>query len=108
MKTQHLLPALLVFAAAFTACGEEEIETTYVEPTPVEVETPAPVMQEPIVEQVEAPAERAAEPVRTVSPRMALMPDEMRYRNMNQGYTAEDFERVGVPIKDDMYGSDKY
>lgn len=115
MKKLNLLPALVVLAA-FTACGESDPEeTTYVEPAPTAItapavtEAPAPIVQEPLREEMEAPVERAAEPAtRPVNARYALMPDEMRYRNMDQGYTAEDFERMGIEIKDDIYGTDRY
>ena len=103
-----ILPALLV-TAAFASCGENEVEETTVAPAPAVVEAPAPVYQAPVQEEVETPVERAAEPMaRPVDDRSALMPDEMRYRNMNQGYTAEQFERMGVAIEDDMYGTDEY
>ena len=112
MKTRNLLPALAVFALFAASCGENEIEEAYVEPAPV-VETPAPVVAvDPVREEVEAPAERAAEPVRRDymmgENGTPLMSDEMRYRNMDRGYTAEDFERLGVSINDDMYGGDRY
>ena len=109
MKSLNLLPALLVLAA-FTACGDAE-ETETVVTTPV-IETPAPVYEEPAMTEVVAPAEeRAAEPARSTmmgENGTPLMSEEMRYRNMDQGYTAEDFERLGVPIEDDVYGTDRY
>lgn len=108
MKTLHLLPALVAFAA-FTACGDADTEEVYVEPAPVPAVVETPVVDEPAREEIEAPVERAAEPsTQPVNPRYALMPDERRYRNMDRGYTAEDFERVGVEIKDDEYGNDRY
>ena len=100
--------ALLAFAACGDADNEEVVLTA---PEPV-VETPAPVMEEPMTETIEAPVERAAEPARPAymmgENGTPLMADEMRYRNLDRGYTAEDFERMGVSIKDDMYGTDRY
>ena len=114
MKSLNLLPAALLFTAALASCGEEAIEkeAPLQEPVTLErvIETPAPAPA-PMSEVVTPAEERAAEPAR---PKMMgengtpLMADEMRYRNMDQGYTAEDFERMGVPIKDDMYGTDRY
>ena len=111
MKSLKTLPALLALAA-FTACGDADETETVVETTPV-VETPAPVYEEPVATEVVTPVEeRAAEPARPAvmmgENGTPLMSDEMRYRNMDRGYTAEDFERMGVAIEDDMYGGDRY
>ena len=112
MKSLHLLPAALLFTAALASCGEEAIEkeAPLQEPVTLErvIETPPPAPA-PATEVVTPSEERAAEPaVATGAYGMPLMADEMRYRNMDRGYTAEDFERMGVAIEDDMYGGDRY
>ena len=102
---------------AFAACGDNDNdEVVLTAPEPV-VETPAPVIEQPVIEQpvteaIDAPEERAAEPARPAvmmgENGTPLMSDEMRYRSLDRGYTAEDFERMGVPINDDMYGEDRF